>query len=531
MENNISFKNTNPTTTTAWKKLREHFQQTCYTPMQELFEQDKIRTTKFHIRWNDFLLDYSKNKIDQKTIQLFVELAEELNLKNGIESLFSGKKINKTENRAVLHTALRADKNQIIEIEGENIIHKIQDEKQKIKFFSEKIITGKQKGFSGKIFTDIVNIGIGGSDLGPKMVTQALRYYKNRLNIHYISNIDGDGFVPLLKKLNPETTLFIIVSKTFNTQETLTNAYTIRKWFVEKTSTDAISKHFIAVSHNIEKVKEFGILEENIFPVWDWVGGRFSLWSSVGISIALAIGYDNFEKLLLGANNMDNHFRATDFNQNIPVVLAFLSVWYNNFFEAQAHCVVAYSDYLKEFIPYLQQLSMESNGKCVSREGIPVNTHTGNVVFGAIGTDAQHTFFQLLHQGTKLIPTDFIGFSESLYGNKEHHNILMANFFAQTEALLNGKENRANPFTDFYGDKPSNTILIRRLTPENLGSLLAIYEHKTFVEGYLWNIFSFDQFGVELGKEIATNILEQINNKTPTNHNISTSFLLKVFLK
>jgi len=527
----MSLKNTNPTVTTAWKKLREHFQQICYTPIQELFEQDKMRVTKFHIRWNDFLLDYSKNKINKKTIELFIELAQELDLKNGIENLFSGKKINQTENRAVLHTALRADKSQNIKVDGKNIILEIQKLKQKIKSFSEKIINGKQKGFSDKIFTDVVNIGIGGSDLGPKMVNQALYYYKNHLNIHYISNVDGDRLVSLLEKLNPETTLFIVVSKTFTTQETLTNAQTIRKWFLEKASTKDISKHFIAVSSNLEKVKEFGILEENIFPLWDWVGGRFSLWSSVGISIALAVGYNNFEKLLQGANNMDNHFRTADFDQNIPVILAFLSIWYNNFFEAQTHCVVAYSDYLKEFIPYLQQLSMESNGKCVSRKGIPVNTHTGNVVFGGIGTDVQHAFFQLLHQGTKLIPTDFIGFSTSLYGNKEHHNILMANFFAQTEALLNGKENTTNPFADFYGDKPSNTILIRQLTPENLGSLLAIYEHKVFVEGYLWNIFSFDQFGVELGKELATNILDQINKKTIENHDSSTSLLLESFLK
>jgi len=500
-------RNTNPTTTTAWKKLREHFHKICYTPMQEMFAQDSDRATKFHIRWDDFLLDYSKNKIDQKTIELFVELAKELDLKNGIESLFSGEKINQTEKRAVLHTALRSDKNQTIESNGKNIISEIHKIKQKIKSFSEKIISGEQKGFSGKTFTDIVNIGIGGSDLGPKMINQALAYYKNHLNIHYISNIDGDGLFQTLKNINIETTLFIIVSKTFTTQETITNAQTIQKWF------------------------EFGISKENIFPIWDWVGGRFSLWSSVGISIALSIGYDNFEKLLYGANQMDNHFRKTNFDQNIPVILAFLSVWYNNFFEAQTHCVVAYSNFLKHFVPYLQQLSMESNGKCVSREGIPVNTHTGAIIFGGIGTDVQHAFFQLLHQGTKLIPTDFIGFSESLSGNKKHHNALMSNFFAQTEALLKGKENTKNPFADFYGDKPSNTILVKKLTPENLGSLLAIYEHKTFVEGYLWNIFSFDQFGVELGKELTTNILKEIENKQLKNHDSSTLLLLQTFLE
>ncbi len=527
----MGFENTNPTRTIAWNKLREHFEQVCYVPMQEFFAQDKERATRFHIKWNDFLLDYSKNKISLKTIDLFVELAEELGLKNGIESLFSGQKINVTENRAVLHTALRANKHDAVLVNGQDVVSEVFQVREKIKSFSESIISGERKGYSHKPFTDVVNIGIGGSDLGPAMVTEALKFYKNHLNIHYVSNIDGDGVHETLKQLNPETTLFVIVSKTFTTQETLTNATTIKKWFLEHATSLDISKHFVAVSSNIEKAIDFGISQENIFPMWDWVGGRYSLWSAVGISIALGIGYGNFERLLHGANQLDNHFRTSGFRQNIPVVLAFLSIWYNNFFESETHCVVAYSDYLKKLVPYLQQLVMESNGKSVSRENILVNDQTGNVVFGGIGTDVQHAFFQLLHQGTKLIPTDFIGFSEPLHDNLEHHNKLMANFFAQTEALLNGKENPSNLHKDFHGDKPTNTILIKKLTPENLGALLAIYEHKTFVEGFLWNIFSFDQFGVELGKELATTILSEIENNKIGEHDSSTSLLLKAYLK
>lgn len=527
----MALENTNPTGTVSWNKLREHFEDICYTPMQEMFAHDKDRANRFHIEWNDFLLDYSKNKISLRTIDLFVELAQELGLKNGIESLFSGEKINATENRAVLHTALRADKNQSVFVEGKNVIPEVFEVKEKIKSFTEEVINGKRKGYSGKAFTDVVNIGIGGSDLGPAMVTEALKFYKNHLNVHYVSNVDGDGLYETIKHLNPETTLFVIVSKTFTTQETLTNAQTIRKWFLQSATESDIAKHFVAVSSNIQKVKEFGISEDNIFPMWDWVGGRYSLWSAVGISIALGVGYDNFDQLLKGANDLDNHFRTADFRQNIPVVLAFLSIWYNNFFESETHCIVPYSDYLKKLVPFLQQLIMESNGKNISRDGIPVNTQTGNVIFGEIGTNSQHAFFQLLHQGTKLIPIDFIAFSKPLYDDYNHHNKLMANFFAQTEALLNGKESLDNPYRDFYGDRPTNTILIDKLTPESLGALLAIYEHKTFVEGFLWNIFSFDQFGVELGKELATNILNEIENKQIGNHDSSTEFLLEYFLQ
>lgn len=532
----MALNTTNPTGTVAWNKLREHFDQICYVPLRELFVKDPQRAERFHIQWEDFLLDYSKNKTDLNTIKFFVELANELGLSEAIHQYFSGEKINKTEQRAVLHTALRANKGQQVWVEGKDIIPEIFEVKQKIKTFSEAIIQGKQHGFSGKTFTDVINIGIGGSDLGPAMAAEALKFYKSQLNVHFISNIDGDGLSETLKNLNPETTLFVVVSKTFTTQETLTNAETIKKWFLEVATEADIQKHFVAVSSNIDKAKEFGIADQNIFPMWDWVGGRFSLWSAVGLSVALAIGYDNYDRLLKGANRLDEHFKTAPFDKNIPVVLAFLSIWYNNFFEAQTHCVVTYSDYLNKFVPYLQQLSMESNGKSTGRDSNPVNTSTGNIIFGGVGSNAQHAYFQLLHQGTKLIPTDFIGFIESLHGNTNHHNILMANCFAQTEALLNGRETIEtdtfeSSFKEFYGDGPTNTLLIQKLTPENLGALLAIYEHKTFVEGFLWNIFSFDQFGVELGKELATTLLSEINTDQVGNHDSSTNLLMKKFLE
>lgn len=527
----MALEKTNPTGSVAWNKLREHFEQICYTPMQEFFAHDKNRAERFHIEWDDFLVDYSKNKISLKTIDLFIDLAEELGLTKGIQSLFSGDKINVTENRAVLHTALRANRDTSIYVDGKDVVPEIFEVKEKIKSFSESVISGNRKGYTSKPFTDVINIGIGGSDLGPAMVTEALKFYKNHLNIHYLSNIDGDGFYETIKNINPETTLFVIVSKTFTTQETITNAQAIREWFLQHATKSDIAKHFVAVSSNVQKVQDFGISEDNIFPMWDWIGGRFSLWSAVGISTVLGIGYDNFERLLEGANRLDNHFATADFRENIPVVLAFLSVWYNNFFELETHCVVPYSDSLKKLIPYLQQLVMESNGKNISREGDPVNTQTGNVIFGEVGTNSQHAFFQLLHQGTKLIPADFIGFIEPLNNDQERHHKLMSHFFAQTEALLNGKENEGNLYREFYGDKPTNTILIRKLTPENLGALLAIYEHKTFVEGFLWNIFSFDQFGVELGKELAVNILNEIQAKRFNNHDSSTNLLLKAYLK
>ena len=421
--------------------------------------------------------------------------------------------------------------------------------KSKIKTFTDEILNGTRKGFTGKPFTDVVNIGIGGSDLGPAMVVEALQFYKNHLNVHFVSNVDGDHVNEIIKKLNPETTLFVIVSKTFTTQETLTNSETIRAWFLKSAKQEDVAKHFVAVSTNIKNVTEFGINADNVFPMWDWVGGRFSLWSAVGLSISLAVGFENFDKVLKGANEMDEHFKTETFDKNIPVVLALLSIWYNNFFGAESEALIPYTQYLQKLAPYLQQGIMESNGKSIGRDGKPVNYQTGTIIWGEPGTNSQHAFFQLIHQGTKLIPTDFIGFVNSLYGNKDHHDKLMSNFFAQTEALLNGKSEEQvrnefekqgvssekaaylTPFKVFEGNKPTNTILIKSLTPETLGSLVAMYEHKIFVQGVIWNIFSYDQWGVELGKQLATSILNEINSGTLNNHDSSTEFLLNYYLK
>jgi glucose-6-phosphate isomerase len=543
----MPLQNTNPITTKAWQELEKHFLQIKNISMQEMFQENNNRAEKLHIRWEDFLVDYSKNRINQTTINLLLDLANEVGLKDAIESYFTGKKINKTEDRSVLHTALRASKNDIALVDGKNVISDIFEVKNKIKSFSESVINGNRKGFSGKSFTDIVNIGIGGSDLGPTMVVEALQFYKNHLNVHFISNIDGDHVAETIKKLNPETTLFVIVSKTFTTQETLTNAETIKDWFLKFASKEDIAKHFVAVSTNIKNVTDFGIDTNNIFPMWDWVGGRFSLWSSVGLTISLAVGFDNFDKLLTGANKMDNHFRNTPFDKNISVILALLSVWYNNFFGSESEAIIPYTQYLQKFVPYLQQGIMESNGKSVDRNGNRVNYQTGSIIWGEPGSNSQHAFFQLIHQGTKLIPTDFIGFIKPLHGNKEHHDMLMSNFFAQTEALLHGKtEAQVNaelekqglskeksgfllPFKIFEGNKPTNTILIKALTPETLGSLIAMYEHKIFVQGIIWNVFSYDQWGVELGKQLANSILGEINTKNVENHDSSTSLLLNFF--
>jgi glucose-6-phosphate isomerase len=411
------------------------------------------------------------------------------------------------------------------------------------------VVSGIRKGYTGKTFTDVVNIGIGGSDLGPVMAVEALQFYKNHLNVHFVSNVDGDHANEIIKKLNPETTLFVIVSKTFTTQETLTNSETIRKWFLQSATQEDVAKHFVAVSTNMQKVTEFGINPDNVFPMWDWVGGRFSLWSAVGLSISLAVGYDNYEALLGGANEMDEHFKTTTFENNIPVILGLLSVWYNNFFGAESEALIPYTQYLQKLAPYLQQGTMESNGKSIGRDGKPVDYQTGTIIWGEPGTNAQHAFFQLIHQGTKLIPTDFIGYVEPLYGDWNHHDKLMSNFFAQTEALLHGKtaaqvqaefdkqgldpEKAAYllPFKVFTGNKPTNTILIQKLTPKSLGALIAMYEHKIFVQGVIWNIFSFDQWGVELGKQLANSILEEIETESVKNHDSSTAFLLNHFLK
>ena len=539
----------NPTTTNAWKKLREHYEAMQNASMVALFEQDKERAAKFHLEWNDFLVDYSKNIITSETIGLLMDLAKEMNLHDAISQYFSGEPINQTEDRAVLHTALRLPQNGEVYVAGANVISEVYNVKNKISVFTDEIISGARKGYTGKNFTDVVNIGIGGSDLGPAMVVEALQFYKSHLNIHFVSNVDGDHVQETIKNLNPETTLFVIVSKTFTTQETLTNSETIRSWFLQSGSQDDVSKHFVAVSTNIQKVTEFGIDAANIFPMWDWVGGRFSLWSAVGLSISLAVGFENFDKLLSGANKMDDHFKNTEFEQNIPVVLALLSIWYNNFYGAESEALIPYTQYLQKLAPYLQQGIMESNGKSVGRDGKPVNYQTGTIIWGEPGTNSQHAFFQLIHQGTKLIPADFIGFAKPLYGDIDHHDKLMSNFFAQTEALLNGKNEeqvkkefdkqgigaeKANyllPFKIFTGNKPTNTILIEKLTPESLGALIALYEHKIFVQGVIWNIFSYDQWGVELGKQLAGSILDEINSEHIGNHDSSTTFLLKRYLQ
>jgi glucose-6-phosphate isomerase len=542
-------KNINPTQTTAWKKLEKHFSDVQQLQLKMQFEKDPERASKFSIAWEDFYLDYSKNRITADTRDLLLELAEECDLKSAIKSYFEGDAINATENRAVLHTALRASADAKIELDGENVVPEVQEVKEKIRKFSEKIISGEKKGYTGKAFTDVVNIGIGGSDLGPVMVTESLTYYHNHLKVHYVSNVDGDHVHETLKNLNPETTLFLVVSKTFTTQETLSNATTIRNWFRKSAPQEAVAEHFAAVSSNLKNVEEFGIAIDNVFPMWDWVGGRFSLWSAVGLSISLAVGYNNFEALLKGAQKMDEHFKTSDLKENIPVQLALLSIWYNNFYKAESEAVIPYTQYLQKLPSYLQQAIMESNGKSVDRDGKKVDYQTGTLIWGEPGTNSQHAFFQLIHQGTKLIPADFIGFKESLHQDKDHHNKLMANFFAQTEALLQGKSKvevrkeletkglaedaieKLLPFKEFDGNKPTNTLLINKLTPESLGKLIAMYEHKIFVQGVIWNIYSYDQWGVELGKQLASNILAEIEKKSVNNHDSSTKSLLEFFLK
>jgi glucose-6-phosphate isomerase len=545
----MALDNFSPLKTASWNALENHFQEIHAQAMKQMFQEDASRAEKFSIKWNDFLIDFSKNRITDKTLRLLLKLAEEMKLKQAITSYFEGETINKTEDRAVLHTALRTSDGAVVGVDGTNVIPEILEVKTKIKNFTHEITTGIRKGFTGKEFTDVVNIGIGGSDLGPAMVVEALQYYQNHLKVHFISNIDGDHVQELLKKINPETTLFVIVSKTFTTQETLTNSETIRKWFLESASQNDVAKHFVAVSTNIQKVTDFGIDAKNVFPMWDWVGGRFSLWSAVGLTISLSVGYDHFDTLLKGANEMDEHFKTADFDQNIPVILALLSIWYNNFFDAESEAIIPYTHYLQKLAPYLQQGIMESNGKSVDRNGEKVNYQTGTIIWGEPGTNAQHAFFQLIHQGTKLIPTDFIGFLKPLYGDMDHHNKLMSNFFAQTEALLNGKtENQVRsefikmnystgqtdfltPFKVFEGNKPTNTILIEKLTPKTLGSLIAMYEHKIFVQGVIWNIFSYDQWGVELGKQLANSILAEINSGNIEEHDGSTTHLLQYFLR
>ena len=496
------------------------------------------------ITWEKFYVDLSKNRLNQETQKLLVDLAKEAGLSEAIEAYFSGVFINETENRAVLHTALRDRNTKRLEVDGENILPGVAAVKEKMQRFSDAVISGAWKGHSGKAITDVVNIGIGGSDLGPAMVTEALAFYKNHLNVHFISNVEGDHVREMIKGLDPETTLVVIVSKTFTTQETISNATTVRKWFLEHAPESAIAQHFVAVSTNLEKIKAFGIASENVFPMNDWVGGRFSLWSAVGLSICLSVGYKHFDAFLNGAAAMDEHFKTASFEENIPVQLGLISIWYNNFWGAESEAIIPYTQYLKNFPAYLQQGIMESNGKGVDRNGDPIDYQTGTIIWGASGTNAQHAFFQLMHQGTKLIPADFIGFTKSLYGETEHHQKLMANYIAQTEAFMCGKTHDAvvnelaqngldeatikklAPFKVFEGNRPTNSILIDQLDPYNLGALIAIYEHKIFVQGIIWNIFSYDQWGVELGKQLAKIILSDLGKDHAKSHDISTTQLM-----
>lgn len=542
-------KDKNPSQTKAWKELERHFSERARDfELKELFGNNPSRAKEFTIQWEDFYIDYSKNLLDKETIGLLDDLAVQTGLAEAINSYFKGEPINRTEGRPVLHTALREQENAEIKVENKNIIPEVVEVRQKVKEFSDSVISGTKKGFTGLPFTDIVNIGIGGSDLGPVMVTEALEFYRNHLKLHFVSNVDGDHVHQVIQDLNPETTLFVIVSKSFSTQETLSNSNTIRSWFLEKAPQQAVAKHFVAVSSNVDAVEKFGIEADNIFPMWDWVGGRFSLWSAVGLSINLSIGNENFESLLEGAHKMDIHFRETEFSRNIPVRLALISIWYNNFFKAETEAVIPYSQFLHRFPAYLQQAIMESNGKGVDRNGNSVEYQTGNIIWGEPGTNSQHAFFQLIHQGTKLIPADFIGFKESLFADKDHHNKLMANFFAQTEALMQGKtsgevrkellsgdisKERATeilPFKVFPGNRPTTSILLAKLTPESLGKLIALYEHKIFVQGVIWNIFSFDQWGVELGKQLASKILTEIEENDISKHDSSTTEMLKFYL-
>lgn len=538
----------NPLQTKAWKALDEHFSQNDFE-MRSLFQYNPNRFAEFSIQRPDYLFDYSKNLIDAKTKELLLNLAEECELKDAIQKMFSGDKINETENRAALHTALRDFSDKEILVDGDNIKPQIRKVLNHMKDFSEKVISGSHKGFSGKEITDVVNIGIGGSDLGPVMVVSALKHFKTRLDVHFVSNVDGNHIAEVVKNLNPETTLFIIASKTFTTQETMTNALSAKDWFLKSgASQEEVAKHFVALSTNVEAVKNFGIAEDNIFEFWDWVGGRYSLWSAIGLSIVLAVGYDNFEQLLKGANETDVHFQTADFAENIPVLMALLGIWYRNFYAATTYAILPYSQYLDRFAAYLQQGDMESNGKCVDRNGDFVEYETGPIIWGEPGTNGQHAFYQLIHQGTELIPADFIAYAKSCNAVSDHQPKLLANFFAQTEALAFGKTEeeviaelsaegksedtieRLTNYKVFHGNTPTNSILIKELTPFSLGQLIALYENKIFVQGVIWNIFSFDQFGVELGKVLANKILPELeNNDNVISHDSSTNGLINYY--
>ncbi|MDO4762937.1 MAG: glucose-6-phosphate isomerase [Flavobacteriaceae bacterium] len=537
----------NPTQTRAWKKLNQYFAENDLD-LRSLFSENPQRFEEFSIKRENFIFDYSKNLINKEVKDLLLQLAEECQLKDAISKMFGGEKINETEVRAVLHTALRDFSEKEILVDGENIKPSIKKVLNQMKIFSECVISGQHKGFTGKEITDVVNIGIGGSDLGPVMVCSALKHFKTRLNVHFVSNVDGNHLAETLKNLNPETTLFIIASKTFTTQETMTNAVSAKDWFLKSGTEQDVAKHFVALSTNISEVKKFGISEDHIFEFWDWVGGRYSLWSAIGLSIVLAVGYENFEQLLKGAYDTDVHFQTANFSENIPVLMGLLGIWYRNFYDATSYAILPYSQYLDRFPAYLQQGDMESNGKCVDRNGEFVDYQTGAIIWGEPGTNGQHAFYQLIHQGTELIPADFIAYVKSCNPVSDHQEKLIANYFAQTEALAFGKteeearleliksgknEDETNFLVNykiFHGNTPTNSILFDELTPFSLGQLIALYEHKIFVQGVIWNVFSFDQFGVELGKILAVKILTELKNKEKiTSHDSSTNGLMNYF--
>lgn len=542
-------KNINPTTTVAWQALENHFDEMKAVTMRDLFAQDSERFNRFSATFDDkMLVDFSKNRITDKTLTLLRDLAKETDLSGAIKSMFSGEKINRTEDRSVLHVALRNRSSTPIMVDGKDVMPEVNAVLAKMKSFCHRIISGEWKGFTGKAITDVVNIGIGGSDLGPYMVTEALRPYKNHLNMHFVSNVDATHIAETLKTLNPETTLFLIASKTFTTQETMTNAHTARDWFLSAGKDRDVAKHFAALSTNATAVGEFGIDTANMFEFWDWVGGRYSLWSAIGLSIALSVGFDNFEMLLSGAHAMDRHFADTPLEKNLPVTLALIGLWYNNFFGVETEAILPYDQYMHRFAAYFQQGNMESNGKYVDRDGNKVSYQTGPIIWGEPGTNGQHAFYQLIHQGTKMIPCDFIAPALSHNPLSDHHAKLLSNFFAQTEALAFGKSaeeveaefvkagQKAQdvahivPFKVFEGNRPTNSILLREITPYSLGMLIALYEHKIFTQGAIMNIFSFDQWGVELGKQLANRILPELKDNQPvSSHDVSTNGLINAF--
>lgn len=541
-----------PTQTASWRRLEEHYAQVKDSHLRDLFAQDPQRFETFSVRFHDILVDYSKNRITRETMSLLVTLAEESGLKQAIESMFDGDRINETEGRPVLHIALRNRGNAPIYVDGRDVMPEVNAVLGQMQAFSDRIRSGEWRGYTGKPISDVVNIGIGGSDLGPLMVTECLRpYAKPGLAVHFVSNVDGTHLIETLKPLNPETTLFMIASKTFTTQETMANAFSARQWFLNRAKDDRhVASHFVAISTNVDEVQAFGIDRENMFVFWDWVGGRYSLWSAIGLSIACSVGFDRFTELLEGAAEMDQHFRSTPFPDNIPVILALVGIWYNNFFKAQTEAILPYDQYMHRFPAYFQQGNMESNGKSVDRAGNPVGYETGPIIWGEPGTNGQHAFYQLIHQGTKLVPCDFLAPAISHNPLGQHHTMLLSNFFAQTEALMNGKTReeviedmrkegkqeedikRLAPYRMFSGNRPTNSILFKKLTPKVLGSLIAMYEHKIFVQGTIWNIFSFDQWGVELGKQLAKRILPELGDDSPLDtHDSSTNGLINAFKK